>query len=56
MDLAWINHLIVLVVGMSWKESRNGNSALPFLTASNIPVVFQPLIMTDDPDEDVMWL
>ena len=55
-DLAWINHLIVLVVGMSWKESRNGNSALPILTASNIPVVFQPLIMADDPDADVMWL
>ena len=39
---------------ISWKGSRDLNSALSILIASNIPVAFQPLIIIDDPDADVM--
>ena len=39
---------------ISQKGSRDSNSTQPILIASNIPVVFQPLIIIDDSDTDVI--
>ena len=39
---------------ISQKGSRDGNSTQPILIASNIPAAFQPLIITDDSDTDVI--